>query len=221
VSTDKHQGLKKGPSARREQRKASSGERKKRPTTRTANVSLFFFYSFFLLFFLKWSSIWSTLTRRGVSGLFTSADSLPIQLAPVHGRKDPSNSRLDRSRADLFRAVAARSERGPGRSGSSGPGQSDQPQTRSRVGGIRLPGVGTERRRRPAARRGAAGGQQDRRRGGQKRGSRRTAGLGRATASGIQRATTGGNQDGRQPAERAATSRNRAGQPADGGDRDQ
>jgi hypothetical protein len=44
VSTNKHQGLKKGPSARREQRKASSGERKKHPTTRTANV-------FFLLFF--------------------------------------------------------------------------------------------------------------------------------------------------------------------------
>jgi hypothetical protein len=32
VSTDKHQGPKKGPSARQEQRKASSGE--KRPTTR-------------------------------------------------------------------------------------------------------------------------------------------------------------------------------------------
>jgi hypothetical protein len=41
VSTDKHQGPKKGPSARQEQRKASSGERKKRPTIRTAN---FFFY---------------------------------------------------------------------------------------------------------------------------------------------------------------------------------
>jgi hypothetical protein len=36
VSTDKHQGPKKGPSARQEQRKASSGERKKRPTTRTS-----------------------------------------------------------------------------------------------------------------------------------------------------------------------------------------
>jgi hypothetical protein len=50
--------------------------------------------------------------------LFTSADSLPIQLAPVHGRKNPSDSRLDWSRADLFRVVAARSERRPGRSGS-------------------------------------------------------------------------------------------------------
>jgi hypothetical protein len=46
VSMDKHQGPKKGPSARRKQRKASSGERKKRPTTRTANF-------FFTLFFLK------------------------------------------------------------------------------------------------------------------------------------------------------------------------
>jgi hypothetical protein len=37
VSTDKHQGPKKGPSARREQRKASSGGRKKCPT-RTTDV---------------------------------------------------------------------------------------------------------------------------------------------------------------------------------------
>jgi hypothetical protein len=40
VSTDKHQGPKKGPSARQEQRKASSGERQKRPTTRTTNFFL-------------------------------------------------------------------------------------------------------------------------------------------------------------------------------------
>jgi hypothetical protein len=33
--------------------------------------------------------------EKKMSGLFTSADSLPIQLAPVHGRKNPSDSRLD------------------------------------------------------------------------------------------------------------------------------
>jgi hypothetical protein len=101
VSTDKHQGPKKGPSARREQRKVSSGERKKRPTTRTANVPLFF-----MIFFLQTESEshQAKNSRRVNAQRQSSTAAVGGQIRPISGR-----FRRTRTAGDRFQSVPTNS----------------------------------------------------------------------------------------------------------------
>jgi hypothetical protein len=128
VSTDKHQGPKKGPSARREQRKASSGsEESQHSPMRKTYLSLFFLLLFFAL------DLWSTL-RTTETG---SRDGPRRDLASGAGQC--AEQRLAHNR-DLTRAAADRLEiqsiRAPAEIGT-GTGSSEQ---RRLAGGARSGG---------------------------------------------------------------------------------
>jgi hypothetical protein len=136
VSTDKHQGPKKGPSARREQRKASSGsEESQHSPMRKTYLSLFFLLFFFYFFFCTKSLVNAQNNRD------RSWDGPRRDLASGAGQL--CRTTLGRNR-NLMRTAADRIETGTGSS------------ERRLAGGTR--GRGRRRRnagQRPAEERGA------------------------------------------------------------------